>query len=150
MKTLLYCCFLLALAPNAAAADDGEAEVRAFVTRLDAAISSKDLDKIAVFYDKDVTIYEGDGVNVGWADYRDNHLGPELKELQDLRFEHVGARVRLLGDGRAAVVSAEYVLKARTSEREVSGKGLDTLVLAKGDNGAWTIRHEHMSFACHH
>ncbi len=34
----------------------------------DAAFKSKDLEKLATFYHPDVTIYEGAGINNGWAD----------------------------------------------------------------------------------
>ncbi len=45
----------------------------------DTAFNAKDLDRLATFYHPDVTIYEGGGINTGWIDYRDNHLGRELK-----------------------------------------------------------------------
>jgi hypothetical protein len=34
----------------------------------DAAFTAKDLEKLGTFYHQDVTIYEGGGVNNGWAD----------------------------------------------------------------------------------
>jgi ketosteroid isomerase-like protein len=39
----------------------------------DARFNAKDLDKLAAFYHPDVTIFEGGGVNRGWAGYRDHH-----------------------------------------------------------------------------
>ena len=69
------------------------------------------------FYHPDVTIFEGGHVNTGWPDYRDNHLGPELKEMADLRFAHVEVMPHALSDG-VAYVMAEYRLKST-----VAGKG---------------------------
>lgn len=93
-----------------------------------------------------MTIFEGGGVNRGWADYRDHHLGPELKEFEGLEFAHENVVSHLLGpDGRTAYVTAEYRLKARMKDRDVDSGGLATLVLVKGADGAWKIRHSHTS-----
>ena len=62
----------------------------------DAAFNAKDLDKLATFYHPDVTIYEGGGVNNGWVDYRDRHLGPELKSFENLQFSHSNTKGDLL------------------------------------------------------
>jgi ketosteroid isomerase-like protein len=98
----------------------------------DQAFNAKDLDKLATFYHPDVTILEGRGVNNGWIDYRDHHLGPELKEMQNLQFAHSNTNVHVLADGRAAYVTSEYSIKAKVGERDVDGGGLETLVLVKG------------------
>jgi len=91
-----------------------------------------------------VTIFEGGSVNEGWADYRDHHLGPELKEFADLEFSHVKVVPHLLGD-RSAYVTAEYRLKAKVGDRPIDAEGLETLVLVKGSDGAWKVRHSHTS-----
>lgn len=120
--------------------------VAEWLLSFDAALNAKDLDRLASFYHPEVTIYEGGSTNDGWADYRDNHLGPELKELQNLEFGHFNVKAHLLGyDGRSAHVTAEYRLKARVEEREVDAAGLETLVLVRDDKGAWKIRHAHTS-----
>ena len=43
-------------------------------------------------------IYEGGGINNGWVDYRDHHLGPELKAFENPRFGHSNTKVSLLGE----------------------------------------------------
>jgi uncharacterized protein YcnI len=48
----------------------------------DAAFNAKDVAEFAAFHHSDVTIYEGGGINIGWIDYRDRHLGPELKAFE--------------------------------------------------------------------
>lgn len=93
-----------------------------------------------------MTIFEGGGVNRGWADYRDHHLGPELAELEGLDFAHADVKPHVLGpDGRTAYVTSEYRLKARVKERDIDAVGLETLVLIRDDKGAWKIRHSHTS-----
>jgi uncharacterized protein (TIGR02246 family) len=110
----------------------------------DAAFLAKDLDKLATFYHPDVTIYEGAGMNDGWADYRDRHLGPELKMFENLEFGHSNRRVHMLGD-RAAVAISEYFIKATMKDRLLDNVGRETLVLEKQSDGSWKIRHSHTS-----
>ena len=137
---------LVTLPVRAGALDQTEA-ITKWLGSYDAALNAKDLDRLASFYHPQVTIFEGGTTNDGWADYRDHHLGPELEELQGLRFSHFNVMVHPLGrDGRAAYVTAEYRLKARVGEREVDSAGLETLVLVRDDKGgAWKIRHSHTS-----
>jgi ketosteroid isomerase-like protein len=92
-----------------------------------------------------VTIFEGGSTNDGWADYRDHHLGPELQEFEGLEFSYFKVVPHLLGDGRSAYVTAEYRLKAKIGDRAIEAEGLETLVLVKGSDGAWKIRHSHTS-----
>src|SRR5438132_12354358 len=35
--------------------------------------------------DESLTVFESGHANYGWADYRDNHLGPEMKEMQNTK-----------------------------------------------------------------
>jgi ketosteroid isomerase-like protein len=117
----------------------------AFLKGYDAAFNAKDLGRLAGYYHPDVTIFEGGSTNDGWADYRDHHLGPELKEFEGLEFSHVKVVPHLLGDGRSAYVTAEYRLKAKVGDRAIDAEGLETLVMVKGSDGAWKIRHSHTS-----
>lgn len=132
-------------APAAGQSSGDAAAIETWLKGYDAAFVAKDLEKLATFYHPDVTIYEGGGINNGWADYRDRHLGPELKEFQNLQFSHSNTKVNLIGDGRAAYVTSNYAIKARMGEREIDSGGLETLVLVKGTDGAWKIRHSHTS-----
>ena len=131
----------------AGAQPEAEAKkIAAWLQSNDEAFNAKDLGKLASFYHPDVTIFEGGGTNNGWADYRDHHLGPELKQFENLQFSHSNTQVQLLGpDGRAAYVTSEYSIKAKVGEREIVSRGLETLVLIKSDDGAWRIRHSHTS-----
>ena len=124
-----------------ASAQSKDAEVVAFFKTYDAAFNARDLEKLAALYHPDVTIFEGSGINRGWVDYRDNHLGPELKSFQDLQWAHSNIVVHMLGDS-AAYVTADYTIKYKTGDRAVDSGGIATHVLVK-EQGAWKIRHSH-------
>lgn len=111
----------------------------------DEAFNARDLDQLATYYYPDVTIFEGAGVNDGWADYRDRHLGPELKAFENLEFGHSEVQANLAPDGMAAYVTARYFIKAKMGERTLDNVGLATYVIVKADDGTWKIRHSHTS-----
>lgn len=120
-----------------------EQEIVAFFEAYDAAFTAKSLDRLAVMYHADVTVYEGGGINPGWADYRDRHLGPELESFMNLQFSHDSVKVQMLGPD-AAYVTANYSLSRAVGERQVTSGGLATYVLIRQD-GRWIIRHSHTS-----
>ena len=123
----------------ALSAQTGESDVIAFFKAYDAAFNAKDMDKLATLYHTDVTIFEGTGINRGWVDYRDNHLGPEMKSFQNLQWAHSNIVVHMLGDS-AAYVTADYTIKYQAGERAVDSGGIATHVLVK-EQGRWQIRH---------
>lgn len=131
--------------PAAASAPADAAAIEAWLKGYDAAFMSRDLDKLAVFYHPDVTIYEGGGINNGWADYRDRHLGPELKAFENLQFGHTDTKVTVLPGGQSAYATSRYTIKAKMGDRMIDSEGLETLLLIKASDGAWKIRHSHTS-----
>jgi ketosteroid isomerase-like protein len=132
--------------PAASAQAAGDvASLEAWLKGYDAAFMAKDLDRLATFYHPDVTIYEGAGINNGWADYRDRHLGPELKAFQNLQFGHTETKVTVMPGGQSAYATSRYTIKAKMGDRELDSEGLETLVLVKMPDGAWKIRHSHTS-----
>jgi uncharacterized protein (TIGR02246 family) len=142
---LLGVTFVAVLTVSAPAAQGNDARaIEEWLKGYDAAFIAKDLDKLATFYHPDVTIYEGAGVNIGWVDYRDRHLGPELKAFENLEFGHSNTKVHMLGD-RAAYVISEYFIKAKMKERVLDSVGRETLIVEKQADGAWKIRHSHTS-----
>ena len=140
--TVVLSCFGLTL--GVAGQDTYDAAIFTdFLASYDDALNAKDLDKLGTFYEPEVTIFEGGGVNHGWVDYRDHHLGPELEALENLKFAHSAVRAFPLG-AESAYVTAEYHLKGRIKERDIDVTGLATLLLIKKD-GRWRIRHSHTS-----
>ena len=142
-RTLMVLVMLL-LAVSARAQSGEERKILEWLKGYDVALVAKDLDTLATFYHPDVMIVEGTGVNNGWADYRDHHLGPELKEFEGLQFAHSNPQVHMLGD-RAAYVTSQYTIKAKMKEREIDAEGRETLVLTKMPDNTWKIRHSHTS-----
>ncbi len=104
------------------AGEPTEASIRAFVEAYDRAFVAKVLSRLAAFYHPDVTIFEGGHVNNGWVDYRDNHLGPEGKEMEELRFSHAEVVPHVLADG-SAYVTGEYSLATKIEGRAIESEG---------------------------
>ena len=130
---------------TAAQGSEPGAAIAQWLAGYDQAFNAKDLQKLATFYHPDVTMYEGGGINRGWADYRDHHLGPELKEFENLTFAHANIQATVLDGGKGAYVTSEYSLKAKMGARDIDSAGLETLVLVPDATGAWKIRHSHTS-----
>ena len=118
--------------------------MKAFVESFDRAFNSKDMTRLTALCHPDMTIFEGGHVNTGWADQRDNHLGPELQQMAELQLAHVGVAANLLSDA-AAYVTAEYRLKATVKGKAVESEGLETLVLVKSPEETGGSRHSHTS-----
>jgi len=138
----LFMALSLAAAAQGRAADGAAIEV--WLKSYDAAFLTRDVAKLAPFYHPDVTIYEGTGINNGWADYRDRHLGPELKAFENLEFAHTETKVTMMPGGEAAYATSRYTIKAKMGERMLDSEGLETLMLIRTADG-WKIRHSHTS-----
>jgi len=121
------------------------AAIRKWVTAYDSALNAKDLDRLAAFYQSDVTIYEGGRIHKGWADYRDHRLGRQLRTFEDLQLSHFNVSAVIAGDHRTAYVTSEYKFHARVKELDISALGLETLVLVRAEDGPWKVRHRHTS-----
>ena len=147
--TRILVCSILAVAcaavEAAAQTNKDAATIEAWLKGYDAAFISKDLDRLATFYHPDVTIYEGAGINNGWSDYRDRHLGPELRAFSNLQFAHTDIKATVLPGGQAAYTTSRYTIKAKMGERDLDNEGLETLVLVKMPDDSWKIRHSHTS-----
>ena len=93
-------------------------------------------------------LFRGRGVHIltdsatthGWAEFRDEHLKPELEKYQELRYTH--SAVEPVVRGNVAWVAFRRELSATGITTPVSGRG--TAVLEKID-GRWVIVHIHMS-----
>ena len=147
MTRTFIACVLFSVVSSTAAAQSGTdaAAIETWLKTYDAAFLAKDLDRLATFYHPDVTIYEGGGINNGWVDYRDRHLGPELKAFSNLQFGHTDHKVTVLPGGQAAYATSRYTIKAKMGERDLDSEGLETLLLVKMPDGSWKIRHSHTS-----
>ncbi len=123
--------------------DDGAA-VRRTLEAFAEFVQAKDLASIDTLWatGRGVHIIEGAGVNHGWPDYRDNHLGRELESFDNLayRFYSIEPQVR----GAVAWAAFRYELSADTPRGRLELEGRATAVLEK-QNGRWIIAHLHTS-----
>ncbi len=63
---------------------DDVARAIAVLREVFAATERGDLAALDTLYAGDsLTVMEGTGINRGWADYRDHHIGPELKTMKN-------------------------------------------------------------------
>lgn len=132
-------CTVCSMTLRARAMTPVEKELVDFFTAYDAAFVAKDLTKLATMYAPETIVFEGSGVNRGWKNYSETHLGPELKVFENLEFAHSNVVPHVLAPD-AAYVTADYSIKAKTGERLMDSGGLATFVLSKDASG-WKIRH---------
>ena len=142
----------LVLAALAAAAARGgqparggdEAAVRAALAQNAAGFERGDLAALNRVWadDESVTVFEQGHANYGWADYRDNHLAPEMKEMKNRKYALSDVRVKVAG--ATAWATFKYALSADVGTRRVEGAGLGTAVLVKRGQD-WLIVHWHTS-----
>lgn len=92
--------------------------------------------------DESVTVFESGHANYGWADYRDRHLGPEMKEMKNTKYTLSDIKVKV--SGTTAWATFKYAISADIGTRHVDGSGLGTAVLEKRGQD-WRIVHWHSS-----
>ena len=128
----------------AASGSNSEAEVRAVLTQYTAAVERGDLPGIEKLWSnqESVTVIENGHANYGWADYRDHHLGPELREMKNVKYALTDIKVNL--SGHLAWATFKYTIAADLKERHIEGGGMGTAILQHGPNG-WQIVHWHTS-----
>lgn len=143
-RTLLAAAAALTFATPALAQSPDEQLVRTVIEALAAQSQAKNIAALDTLYAPDawVRIVEGAGVNRGWADYRDHHLAPELRDFQNFRYRYyeIEPQVR----GTVAWASFRYELIADTPQGRVEVDGRGTAVLEKRE-GRWLVVHTHTS-----
>ena len=132
---------IMALSPGFAVAGE-EDEVIETLTNYAAAMQNMSISEMVKYVDTSeaFTIFEGGLINRGWADFRDNHVGPEFKEIQKLQYSF--SEIKPYVRGSMAYATLKWAAAVKTPGREASGGGLGTAVLTKQD-GAWRLRHLH-------
>ena len=130
-------CFLIA-----ASTLDGS--VAAVVEAYQAAMEARSLEKLALVFDPDLVVLEGTHQNVGWTDYRDHHIGPEMKEWSG--FKVLASRITdSVVEGGLAFLVLESNYRITTLKGPATTiAAAETLVL-RLSSGRWRIRHLHFS-----
>ena len=144
VTTLLGMSAALGHAQPRAKSDAASDQVRAVVLSVPVAVERGDLKALDALYSHDpsVLIIEGASADLGWKQYRDHHLAPELKAVTNLKYKYTNVAVSVVGE--VAWASFDYTLEALMKGKPLSIKGKGTLVLRKS-NSAWKIVHSHTS-----
>jgi ketosteroid isomerase-like protein len=108
-----------------------------------AAMEALSIEKLAAVFDPDLFLFEGTHQNVSWADYRDNHIGPEMKDWS--RFKVLETRIvdAVIGADIASVATVSTCLIVAAG-KPLKISAAESFVLVRGEAG-WKIRHLHYS-----
>ena len=133
-----------ALGFESSAAHDPAEHVREVLTKTAAAFERGDLAALDKLWanDESVTVFESGHANYGWADYRDNHLAPEIKEMKNVKYTVSDVRAKV--SGATAWATFKYAIAADVGERRIEANGLGTAVLERRGQ-EWRIVHWHTS-----
>lgn len=135
---------VFAVYENVSAQNNDVKAVTDVLTREAQAVEKGDLAALDKLWanDESVTVFESGHANYGWNDYRNSHLGPELKEFKNTKYAFSDLKVKV--DGKTAWATFKYSLAAEIGARKIESGGLGTAVLEKRD-GQWRIVHWHSS-----
>lgn len=118
-------------------------EIAAVLRAYRDAMEARSVEKLAAVFDLDLFVLEGTHRNVGWADYRDNHIGPEMKEWSEFKvLETRVADALIKADFAYVTTLSTYRIVAAAKPVRISAA--ESLVLVRRD-GTWKIRHLHYS-----
>ena len=117
--------------------------VAATLDALFAAAEGGDLTALDTLYAGDsLTVIEGAGMDRTWAEYRDHHLVPELKEMKNFHYQPSDIEARVVGNMAWSIF--RYTLKADVGSSQVDIVGRGTAVLERRGQ-RWVVRHIHTS-----
>jgi ketosteroid isomerase-like protein len=148
MKTQSLNCIISLVLISAVFAQQNDDKASTAVTEIlnkyAAAVQSKNLSEVEkyVVATDAFTMFEGGHINWGWVDYRDNHLGPELKEFKEIQYSFSDIKTHASGDMAYATFKSHIAVIMESGE--VEGESLATAILMKTKDG-WKIQHMHTS-----
>jgi ketosteroid isomerase-like protein len=117
-------------------------QIVAVLNAVYAAEAKGDMTALDTLHSPDVTVIEGASIDRGWTNFRDNHLGPHLKEQKNIQTTLSEVEVRLSGNTAWAIY--RYASKYDLPARNVDAIGRATAVFERA-NGKWKLRHLHAS-----
>jgi ketosteroid isomerase-like protein len=94
----------------------------------------------SIYAGDSLLVIEGAGINRGWADYRDNHLAPELREFRNFRYRPFEVEARVSGD--VAWATFRYALTADLPNGKADVVGRGTAILERRGH-RWVVRLTH-------
>lgn len=86
--------------------------------------------------DEKVTVIEAGNFDYGWRNFRDKHLGPELKAMQNRKFTASDIRVHV--KDKTAWATFAYKIEADFNGRHIDADGAGAMVMEK-IKGEWRI-----------
>ena len=132
---------LAAQTPAPRPADPDRDAVQQFVMQLGENINRNDFAALEAFFPaRGVHILTDSVTTHGWAEYRDQHLKPELARFTGLRYEHTS--IEPVVRGNVAWVAFRRIFTSTGPAGSAQGRG--SAVLEKRE-GRWIIVHLHMS-----
>lgn len=142
-RVLAVALFIGSVLASLAAAQSPEiVEAEAALDAFHAALESSDRDGALARLDPAVVIFEAGGAELSREEYASHHLAGDMEFLAAITTERVDRRSGASGD-------LVWVLtRTRTAgtfrDKEVSSRGTETALLARGDDG-WRLVHLHWS-----
>jgi ketosteroid isomerase-like protein len=135
---------LAGAAYHTSAQSNDEKAVRDVLTLNTTAFAKNDLAALDKIWanEESVTVFENGHANYGWADYRNNHLAPEMKEFKNTKYGLSDMKVKI--ERRTAWATFKYSISGDVNGRHFEGGGLGTAVLEKRGRN-WLIVHWHTS-----
>lgn len=129
---------------NTSAQSKDEKLVREVLTQNTDAFAKNDLATLDKIWanDEAVVVFENGYSNYGWNDYRNNHLGPEMKEITNTKYGSSDVKVHI--SGKTAWATFKYTISGDSNGRHFDSAGLGTVILEKR-KGKWVIVHWHSS-----
>ncbi|MGI8547513.1 MAG: YybH family protein [Gemmatimonadaceae bacterium] len=121
--------------------------MRAVIQAVFRAAERQDVAALDTLYAGDsLTVIEGAGINRGWADYRDHHLVPELREMKGLEYRPDEIVVHMRGDLAWSLFHYTLVVQSAGHTADVIGRGTAVLERRDAPRGSrWVLRHIHTS-----
>jgi len=119
-----------------------EEAVRRVASQLHRSLASGDSARVLELLAEDVRVYESGHAETR-AEYRAGHLGVDIEFSRGTDREVLSERVRIPGSDMALYL-AEYRTTGTFRGEEIDGRGTETLVMERGQQG-WRIVHIHWS-----
>lgn len=123
---------------------DDSRDVLAAVNKFYDAFEAKSLDQLSHTVDTDLIVLEDTEKNMGWPDYRDNHIGKEMKEWKFFRAMN-RKPVKIETHGTMAYAIMELTLEIGLLKKTIKLAAAETLILVKVASGPWRVKHVHSS-----
>lgn len=118
--------------------------VKEVLSKYKRSLEALDLTGVEALFASDNEVLESGKVEGSYADYRDQHIGPELGHFKSFTFSDYTVRVRFEGPVALATETYHYTIVLKDKPDPIVRQGVATSVLIR-DGGTWKIRSTHNS-----